>query len=630
MKKLICKKSICIFLLIVALLLVQFTVFSMSGPIKRPQAKDQYKWNLAEIYPNKKSFYVDVDQVQNQWIPKFKKYKGRLNTADHIFEVLKLHEKTSRKIMKAYIYAKLTVDLDQTNDEAVKMTSKVDSIYSEYQEKTAFITPEILKMPEEKIKKMMRNPKLAIYKNHFNKLLKGKKHVLSEKEAVILSLASTMFSVPRDIFDKVTLADIEEITIEDKDGKNIRLTGVAYRKVLENSDRSLRKRAFKGRLETYEKVNNTLGATYIAEIKKNIFLAKARKYNSAIEASMASEGIDPSIYKNLVDSVNNHLNHLHKYYALRKKVMRLDKLYGYDTSVPLTKNYTMNVSYDESVKIIEKALQPLGKKYVADFKKGINSRWVDVYEDDHKYTGAYQWGSYDTHPYILMNYDQSLNSALTLAHEMGHALNTKYSNENQEYINAAYPIFTAEVASTANELLVMDYLIKNAKTDKEKLYLINQQIEQIKGTVYRQTMFSEFEKKAHEMVEAGKPISTKVLNDLWLSLLKKYNGSAYTVDEVEKVGWSRIPHFYMNFYVYKYATSISASYSIVNKIKEGEKDAVKNYLTFLGSGGSDDPVETLKNAGVDMNTSKPINSILMYFGELVDEMERLLKKQGKM
>ncbi len=284
----------------------------------------------------------------------------------------------------------------------------------------------------------------------------------------------------------------------------------------------------------------------------------------------------------------------------------------------------MEITFDEAAEMIATALQPLGNKYVTDFNNGIANQWVDAYEDSNKYTGGYQWGTYDTHPFILMNYDNTLNSALTLAHEMGHALNSKYSDETQPYSMADYPIFTAEVASTVNEMLVMDYLIKNAENDEEKLYLLNQQIDNIRGTVFVQVMFSEFEKTTHEMVEAGEPISPDVLNDLWMDLLVKYFGSDYTTLEYQKYGWSRIPHFYMNFYVYKYATSMSAGYSIVNRIMAGEENAVEDYLTFLGAGGSADPISVLKATGVDMNSSEPVDSILEYFGELVNELEVLL------
>lgn len=328
----------------------------------------------------------------------------------------------------------------------------------------------------------------------------------------------------------------------------------------------------------------------------------------------------------MVEAVNANLTPLHQYYQMRKDASGYEELHGYDTSIPLVDNYNLEFTYDEACDIIEKALAPLGEKYVNDFKDGIASRWVDAFEDDNKYTGGYQWGAYGLHPYILMNYNNSLDSALTLAHEMGHAMNSKYSDAEQNYINASYPIFTAEVASITNELLVMDYLIKNAKDDKEKLFLLNKQIENIRGTMYVQVMFSEFEKTIHEMVEAGEPVSKDTLNNLWLELLKKYFGEAYTMDEMAKIGWSRIPHFYMNFYVYKYATSMAAAYQVVNDITSEKEGSVEKYLEFLAAGGSDYPLDVLKTTGVDMNSSEPVDATLAYFNDLVVEMDGLLKK----
>lgn len=433
-----------------------------------------------------------------------------------------------------------------------------------------------------------------------------------------------MAGSPRNVFDKVTIADKEKVFITNKDGEEVELTPGLFSQILEDDDRDYRSNAAEVRYSVYEKINNTLAATYEAEIKKNIFFSKARGFDSAIQASLYAETIPQSVYDNLVSSVNENLEYLHKYYEVRKKALGYDDLYYYDAYVPLTDEYRMEITFDEAAEMIATALQPLGNKYVTDFNNGIANQWVDAYEDSNKYTGGYQWGTYDTHPFILMNYDNTLNSALTLAHEMGHALNSKYSDETQPYSMADYPIFTAEVASTVNEMLVMDYLIKNAENDEEKLYLLNQQIDNIRGTVFVQVMFSEFEKTTHEMVEAGEPISPDVLNDLWMDLLVKYFGSDYTTLEYQKYGWSRIPHFYMNFYVYKYATSMSAGYSIVNRIMAGEENAVEDYLTFLGAGGSADPISVLKATGVDMNSSEPVDSILEYFGELVNELEVLL------
>ncbi len=611
------------FLLVVILLIGQTASFAGGDLVTRSDADEKYKWDLTDIYESRSSFDADVKAVEDI-LPQFEAYMGKLNTADALVEIFALDEEASRKLFKTYVYANLMLDLDQTNNDAVEMSSITSGLYGKYVSAQSFVEPEILELDESTIREFMEDERLEDMKMYLEGLLNQKEHILSKEEEKILSLASEMAGSPRNVFDKVTIADKEKVFITNKDGEEVELTPGLFSQILEDDDRDYRSNAAEVRYSVYEKINNTLAATYEAEIKKNIFFSKARGFDSAIQASLYAETIPQSVYDNLVSSVNENLEYLHKYYEVRKKALGYDDLYYYDAYVPLTDEYRMEITFDEAAEMIATALQPLGNKYVTDFNNGIANQWVDAYEDSNKYTGGYQWGTYDTHPFILMNYDNTLNSALTLAHEMGHALNSKYSDETQPYSMADYPIFTAEVASTVNEMLVMDYLIKNAENDEEKLYLLNQQIDNIRGTVFVQVMFSEFEKTTHEMVEAGEPISPDVLNDLWMDLLVKYFGSDYTTLEYQKYGWSRIPHFYMNFYVYKYATSMSAGYSIVNRIMAGEENAVEDYLTFLGAGGSADPISVLKATGVDMNSSEPVDSILEYFGELVNELEVLL------
>lgn len=617
------RNAIVSLMLVLILLVGQTASFAGGDLVTRSDADDKYKWDLTDIYESREAFNVDIEAVE-MILSQFEAYVGKLNTADALVEIFALDEEASRKLFKAYVYANLMLDLDQTNNDAIEMSSITSGLYGQYLSAQSFVEPEILELDEETIRTFMEDERLADMKMYLEGLLNQKEHILSKEEEKILSLASEMAGSPRNVFDKVTIADKQKVYITNKEGEEVELTSGLFSQILEDDDRDYRANAAELRYSVYEKINNTLSATYEAEIKKNIFFSKARGFDSSIQASLYAETIPQSVYDNLVSAVNENLEYLHKYYEVRKKALGYEDLYYYDAYIPLTDEYRMEITYDEATDLIATALQPLGNKYVADFNDGIENQWVDAYEDSNKYTGGYQWGSYDTHPFILMNYDNTLNSALTLAHEMGHALNSKYSDETQPYAMADYPIFTAEVASTVNEMLVMDYLIKNAKTDEEKLYLVNQQIDNIRGTVFVQVMFSEFEKIAHEMVEAGEPMSPDVLNDLWMELLVKYFGPEYSTLEYQKYGWSRIPHFYMNFYVYKYATSMSAGYSIVNRIMAGEENAVEDYLTFLAAGGSADPITVLKGTGVDMNSSEPVDSILKYFGELVDELEVLL------
>ncbi len=618
------KTSLVSLLLVIVLIIGQSATFAGNELVTRSEADEKYKWDLTDIYDSKEGFMKDIETVENDLIPQFEKFVGKLNSVESLAELFALDEATSRKLFKAYVYANLTLDLDQTNNEAVEMSSLTGGLYGKYVAAQSFVEPEILELEEEVLLGFMEDERLKNNKMYLQNLLKQKEHILSKEEEKILSLASDMAGSAKNVFDKVTIADKEKVFITNKKGDEIELTPGLFSQILEDVDRKYRSEAAELRYSVYEKVNNTLAATYEAEIKKNVFFSKARGFDSSIAASLNAEGIPQSVYDNLVTSVNDNLEYLHKYYEVRKKALKYDNLYYYDAYVPLTDEYRLEIPYDEATTLIATALKPLGEKYVKDFNDGIANQWVDAYEDENKYTGGYQWGTYDTHPFILMNYDDTLNSALTLAHEMGHALNSKLSDEKQPYAMADYPIFTAEVASTVNEMLVMDHLIKNAKNDEEKLYLVNKQIDNIRGTVFVQVMFSEFEKRAHEMVEAGEAMSPDVLNDLWMELLVKYFGPSYATLDYQKYGWSRIPHFYMNFYVYKYATSMSAGYSIVNRITAGEENAVEEYLTFLAAGGSDDPISVLRATGVDMNSSEPVDSILKYFGELVDELEVLL------
>jgi len=623
------KKSVLSVLLVFVLLFGQMTSFAGEDLVTRSEAEDKYKWDLTDIYATKDAFMKDVERVESR-LSEYDSFVGKLNSVEALVDLFELDEDVSRKLIKAYVYANLTLDLDQTNNEAVEMSSITGSLYGKYVAAQSFVEPEILELDEATLRKFAADERLKNEKMYLEGLLSQKEHILSKEEEKLLSLATEMAGSPKNVFDKVTIADKEKVMITNKEGEEVELTSGLFSQILEDDDRAYRENAAALRFSVYEKVNNTLAATYEAEIKKNVFFSKARGFNSSIEAALNSETIPQSVYDSLVESVNENLEYLHKYYTVRKKALGYDDLFYYDAYIPLTDEYRMEISFDEARALIATAVEPLGSKYVSDFNRGIEDRWVDAYEDDNKYTGGYQWGTYDTHPFILMNYDDTLNSALTLAHEMGHALNSKYSDETQPYAMADYPIFTAEVASTVNELLVMDHLIKNAKNDEEKLYLVNKQIDNIRGTVFVQVMFSEFEKRAHEMVEAGEPISPDVLNDLWMELLVKYFGPDYTTLDYQKYGWSRIPHFYMNFYVYKYATSMSAAYSIVNRITSNEENAVEDYLTFLGAGGSDDPISILKATGVDMNSSEPVDSILTYFGELVNELEMLLDKKAEM
>jgi oligoendopeptidase F len=419
-------------------------------------------------------------------------------------------------------------------------------------------------------------------------------------------------------------ADMRFPIIKDEEGKEVEVTHGNFVRFMQSKDRNVRKAAFNAMYDTYKKFINTFASTMAGNVKKDIFYVKTRKYNSSLEASLFEDNVSLEVYNNLIETVHSRLDVLHRYVRLKKKLLGLDELHMYDLYVPLIQEYDKKFTYEEAIELVLEGLKPLGDEYINLLKQGFNSRWVDVYENRGKTSGAYSWGTYGTHPYVLLNYQGKLNDVFTIAHEMGHSLHTYYSNATQPYVYAGYKIFVAEVASTCNEALLMDYLLKNSKDEKERLYLLNHFFEEFRGTVYRQVMFAEFEKLIHEMAERGEPLTAEVLNKKYYELNKLYYGDDIVVDEGISYEWARIPHFYRNFYVYKYATGFSAAIAISQMIlNEGEK-AVERYKEFLKSGSSDYPLNLLKKAGVDLTTPKPVNDALDVFEKLLDEFEKML------
>lgn len=606
-------------------------LFAQDNLKKRSEVADQYKWKLEDIYATTDAFNADMTKIQKTYIPKLKSYQGKLKNADKILEFMKVFVDANRTFDKLYVYSHMKSDEDVSNSQNSELASRTDSLNADFSASTAFFNSELLAKSDKDLKAIINNPKLSDYKHYLEAIVAQKAHTLSKESEEVLALAGDLSATPEDIFNKVTKADYVPPVIKDTDGKDVKLSDGAYSNILENPDRDYRERAVEARATAFSKINNTLSSTLSAEVKKDVFFAKASKYPSALEAALASENVPKSVYDNLVKSVDNNLGYLHKYISLKKSVLGVDKLKACDMYMPLvdTSKYKFEASYDDAKSLVLKGLAPLGEDYLKKFNEGLNSRWIDVYETENKNTGGYQWGAYDTHPFILLNFDGTADSVLTLAHEMGHAMNSCYTNKTQKYINSNVPIFNAEVASTANELFMLDYFVKNSKTDDEKLYFLNQLAEDIKGTVYTQVEFAEFEQVIHEQVEKGEALSADYLNKTWSDIVKKYNGDDYSFNDLEKYGWSRVPHFYMDFYVYKYATSIAASNELVDNVLSGKQGALDNYFKFLSSGSKDYPINVLKQAGVDMTTTKPVDDILKKFGDTVDQIQTILKKQGK-
>jgi len=618
------KKTVVTALVLAFLLMFgQFTVLAAPAVPTRKDAPESTKWDLTQIYKTPADFKAEIKAVEKN-IKKITAMKGKLNNQKNIREFFNLVKATSRKVDTITVYGYFNQSLDQSNSEAQGLNSLAEDITRKFSSAKSFADPELLKLSTLTLKTLMYDKKNADLKLYFESLLKTKAHTLSGPEEKLLSESASMATLPNTLYDMVTTADAEDPIIKGADGKDLKVTYGVYSRMLEDNNREMRKAVYEAQFGMYKKVNNTLGTNYAGQIKADIFYSKARKYTSSLDAALQAEHIDKKIYNNLITAVNNNLDPLHKYFDLKKKYLKVDNLHIYDIYKPLVTNFNMSYTFDESNTMIKKALAPLGTEYVNKFQEAIDNRWMDVYEDENKESGAYQWGSYDTHPYVLLNFNGSLDAALTTAHEMGHAMNSYYSNKKQDYMTSNYPIFTAEVASTTNEMLVMDYLIKNAKSDDEKLYLINQQIENIKGSLYQQVMYSEFEQAAHKLMESGEPGTAEAFNKIWEDTILKYYGKSFVADDFTKYGWSRIPHFYTSFYVYKYATSMSAAYSLSKTIATGDQTAIKKYMNFLAAGASKYPVEVLKDAGVDMSKTKAVDDTLAYFSSLVDEMDKLL------
>lgn len=598
----------------------------MSQIKKRSDIDEKYKWKLEDIYASEEDWEKEFDITKNL-IKDVEAKKGTLyNSAKDLLNTLKLGDEIEVKADQLYVYAKMRRDEDNANNKYQVLFDRAESLAIQVNSALSFIVPEIISIPEEKLTAYLNeNSDLAIYQHYINEILRQKKHILSPEEEKILAMAADVAYASSNIFTMLNNADIKFPTIKDENGNEVELTKGRYGRFMESSDRRVRKEAFTALYSSYAKLKNTIGATLSSSVKKDIFYARTRKYNSALEAALDQDNVSVDVYNQLIETVHNNLDKMYKYMEIRKKLLKLDELHMYDIYVPLISDININIPYEEGKKIMVKGLHSLGNEYISKLEEGLESGWIDVYENEGKTSGAYSWGSYKTHPYILLNYDDKLDDVYTLAHEMGHSMHTYYSNTSQPYVYSQYSIFVAEVASTVNESLLIDYMIKNAKDDKEKMYLINHYLEQFRGTVYRQTMFAEFEKIIHEEVEKGEALTPEALSTIYLDLNKLYFGPEVVLDDEIALEWARIPHFYSAFYVYKYATGFSAATSLKEQILREGEPAVKRYIDFLKAGSSDYPLNVLRKAGVDLTKPEPVQEALDYFGRLVDELGKLVK-----
>ena len=592
---------------------------------QRDQIAKEYKWDIEAMYPDESQWDKDIsDSVKAA--EEFKRFEGRITeSSDTLYEALAEKDAIWQKLEHAYVYAAMKKDEDNRVTKYQTMDDKCGSTLAKASAAMSFFAPELLAAPEEKILSFIdENPKLKQYEFVLKDALREKKHVLTAAEENILAQMSEVTGATNDVFKMLNNADLDFGTIVDEDGDTVNLTHGNYITFMESHDRNVRKATFTNMYEAYKALINTIAVNYNYNTKTDVVSARIRKYDSARQAALSGGNIPEEVYDNLIEVVNEYLPVLHRYIELRKKVLGVDELKMYDVYVPLVQLPKKDIPYEEALKMMQEGLAPLGDDYISQVDKGTKEGWIDVYENQGKTSGAYSFGSYDSKPYILLNYTNTLKDVFTIVHEMGHSMHSYYTRKTQPFTYGDHSIFTAEVASTVNESLLMQHLLATEKDPEMRKYLINYYIEEFRTTLFRQTMFAEFELASHREVEAGGVLTAEWLCETYDALNKKYFGPALAEDEYIKYEWARIPHFYRGFYVYQYATGYSAATAISKKILTEGPDARDSYIEFLKSGSSDYPVELLKIAGVDMSGPEPIRMAMETFKELVDELEKLL------
>lgn len=592
---------------------------------KRSEVKVEDTWNLKDMYESDAAWEAELLEIKKLAEEAVKMEGHVADGAQNLFKTLELDATIDEKLSLAYNYAERQYDEDTSNTAHQAMAAKIMSMAADISSQLAFIVPEILAVDEAVLEGFYKEqPELELYRKEVAEIQRVKEHRLSTEMEKLVAMTAEMSRVSYDTFNIMDNADMLFPEVEDEDGDTVRITHGRFIALLESANRKVRENTFKKYYSTYKQFLNTYASLYNGQVKQQIFYAKARKYESTLVASVDANNVSPVVYHNLVDTVNKNLDKLHRYVGLRKKCLGVDELHMYDIYTPMVSGVAKKIPFEEAKETVLKALAPLGEDYVAKVKEGFESRWIDVYENQGKVSGAYSAGAYGTHPYVLLNYNESLDNMFTLIHEMGHAMHSYYSNSTQPYIYSQYKIFVAEVASTCNEILLLEYLLKNTTDKKERAYLLNHYLDMFKGTLFRQTQFAEYEMRSNEMVEKGESLNADNLCELYLDINKKYYGEEMISDEEISYEWARIPHFYYDFYVYQYATSFSAAVAIAHDILREGGSVVEKYKEFLSGGCSEAPVELLKKVGVDMESPAPIQAALDVMGEVIDELEECL------
>ena len=592
---------------------------------KRSEVNKADTWALEDMYRDLAAWEKDVEAARLLSVG-IESEKSRITeSGTGLYGILEQYMECSNKLAMASNYAHRASDADTKDTANLANARKIDSVMVEISSRLAFVEPVILELSQERLEQFYREePQLESYRLYIEEIQRMKEHRLSQEMEALLAAAGEIRQAPGEIFGMFNNADLQFPEIEDEQGETIRITHGRYITLLNSADRRVRKEAFTALYRTYRQYRNTLATIYESQVKQLIFETRARHYKSNLEAAVFANNVSPVVYDNLIGAVNENLDKMYRYVRMRKQCLGLEELHMYDIYVPMISDVDKHIPFAEAKETVLKALAPLGSRYVSLVREGFDSRWIDIYENEGKRSGAYSAGAYGVHPYVLLNYDGILNDMFTLAHEMGHAMHSYFSNEAQPYVYADYRIFVAEVASTCNEVLLIEYLLKHTADKKEKAYLINHFLDSFRTTVYRQTMFAEYEKITNALAENGESLTADVLQKVYYELNCKYYGPDMISDEEIAMEWARIPHFYYNFYVYQYATGFSAAVAIARRILQEGEPAVAGYMEFLRGGSTKSPVELLKIAGVNMETREPIEAALQVFGELMDEMEQLL------
>lgn len=593
---------------------------------KRNEIDKIYKWAIEDLFHSDDDWKKEY-KLTEELVTKVKQYPGRLSeSAEVLFEFCKLEDEISSHFERVYVYANQKCHEDTSVSLYQEFSNQAKALEVLINSTLSFAIPEIIEIPEEILNNFFAElTDLRIYEISLKEILRQKPHTLSAEMEELLANTGEMADAPGNIFSMFNNADIKFPEVQTETGEYIELTQGRYGRLMESPNRQVRKDAFLGMHSTYKKFQNTLAATFSANVKQEAFQSRIRKYESSLTMHLDHSNIPIEVYKNLINAVHENLHLMHRYVTLRKKLLGLEELHMYDLYTPIVSDADKKISFDEAKDMVYKGLEPLGDKYLTILKEGFENSWIDVYENEGKRSGAYSWGAYGTHPFVLLNYQDNLKNVFTLAHEMGHAIHRYYSEAALPIRYSGYKIFVAEVASTCNEALLMEYLLAKTENKKERAYLINYFLEQFKSTLYRQTMFAEFEMITHQKSMEGEALTAEKLCQIYHDLNVQYFGNDIVIDSEIDMEWSRIPHFYTAFYVYQYATGYSAAIALSRKIlKEGESAVDKYINEFLSGGSSDYPIELLKKAGVDISTREPVNQALALFGNLLDEMEELM------